>query len=228
MLKLAAASGTTDIVASPHASPQYKYDGELVDSRIKELSSLPQVPRIHRGCDFHLSFENIPEALLDPAKFTINGKKYLLVEFADAFIPPSTEEILRRFLAIGVIPVVTHPERNPILQGSTDRLRQWSQMGCLMQVTAQSLTDRFGKAAQNSAWSLLRAGLVHVIASDGHDAEHRPPRLDYAREILIGEMGLDAASLLLVHNPGGIIAGEKIWMQAPAALPPKRKKWFFF
>ena len=115
MLKLAAASGTTDIVASPHASPQYKYDGELVDRRIKVLSSLPDVPRIHRGCDFHLSFENIQDALLDPATFTINGKKYLLVEFADAFIPPSTEEILRRFLAIGVIPVVTHPERNPIL-----------------------------------------------------------------------------------------------------------------
>ena len=88
--------------------------------------------------------------------------------------------------------------------------------------------DRFGKAAQNSAWSLLRAGLVHVIASDGHDTEHRPPRLDYAREILIGAMGMEAASLLLVDNPGGIIAGEKIWMQAPAALPPKRKKWFFF
>ena len=32
------------------------------------------------GCDFHLSFENIEAALLEPHRFTIAAKQYLLVE----------------------------------------------------------------------------------------------------------------------------------------------------
>jgi protein-tyrosine phosphatase len=49
------------------------------------------------------------------------------------------------------VPVITHPERNPILRGSQQRLQKWIEMGCLLQVAAQSLTDRFGKAPRESA-----------------------------------------------------------------------------
>jgi protein-tyrosine phosphatase len=227
MLRMAAASGTTDIVASPHANNEYKFDENLVAERIAELSKTTGIPRIHRGCDFHLNIENIQAAMANPSKFTIGGLNHLLVEFADTFIPPSTEEIFRQFLARGIVPVVTHPERNPILQSSAERLQNWTKMGCLVQVTAQSLTDRFGKAAQQAAWGFLRKGLVHVIASDGHDTVHRPPRLDHALELLTAEMGAETAQILLSENPGSIIAGGKVWMSAAAAPPPK-KKWFFF
>jgi protein-tyrosine phosphatase len=101
-------------------------------------------------------------------------------------------------------------------------------MGCLLQVTAQCLTDRFGKMAQQSAWELLRRGLVHVVASDGHDTDHRPPRLDLAREILTREMGADAADLLLVTNPSAIIAGEPVWGTASKSAEPRKKSWFAF
>ena len=228
MLVMAASSGTTDIVATPHANSEYKFDAAIVAEKILELAKLENVPRIHRGCDFHLSLENIQDALRDPSKYTINGLNYMLVEFADAFIPPSTEEIFRQFVARGIVPIVTHPERNPLLQGAAVRLENWTSMGCLLQVTAQSLTDRFGKAAQQSAWRLLRKGLVHAIASDAHDTVHRPPRLDHARELLTEQLGAEVAQLLLVENPAAVIAGEKVWMQAPAPDPPKRKKWFFF
>ena len=224
---MAFASGTTDIVASPHANSEYHYDGKTVDERIEELAKLEKIPRIHRGCDFHLSLENIQDALRDHTKYTINGLNYMLVEFADAFIPPATEEILRQFVARGIVPIVTHPERNPILSRSMVRLEKWTTMGCLIQVTAQSLTDRFGKAAQEAAWGLLRKGLVHFIASDAHDTVHRPPRLTQARELLTEQLGADTANMLLVENPGAVIAGEKIWVQAPAPVP-RKKKWFFF
>ena len=207
MLKLAAETGTTDIVATPHSDLQYKLDPDLVTERIRDLSQATAgFPRIHRGCDFHLNLDNVQAALQDPSKFTINGLSYLMVEFADAFIPPSTEEIFRCLIELGVAPVVTHPERNPILQDSFKRLESWIGMGCLLQVTAQSLTDRFGKAAEKTAWALLKRGMVHVIASDAHDTEHRPPRLDFAREILTRELGAYVAGTLLEENPASIIA----------------------
>lgn len=229
MLRLAAETGTTDIVATPHCDRQYAFDPAVRDERIRELmDATGGAPRIHAGCDFRLSFDNIQAALLAPTKFTINGLRYLMVEFEDVVIPPTTEEIFRRFLEREICPVITHPERNPVLQGSFERLERWKQMGCLLQVTAQCLTDRFGKAAQESAWELLRRGLVHAIASDGHDLADRQPRLDVAREILTREMGGDAADLLLVTNPAAVIAGEPVWLTAAKPIKLRKKSWLAF
>ncbi len=228
MLKMAAAAGTTDIVATPHSDSQFAFDRKLVAERIQELASATgNVPRIHSGCDFHFSFENVQSALNDPSQFTINGLNHLMVEFADHNVPPASEEILRRFAAAGIVPIITHPERNAALQSSYERLAQWIQMGCLLQVTAQSLTGRFGKAAEQAAWGLLRKGLVHVVASDAHDTEDRPPRLDQARDILTAEMGADAAGLLLEENPSAVIRGERVWMAAACPAPAKKRKWFW-
>jgi len=228
MLRIAEETGTADIVATPHSDHKYQYDSAAVAEQIAGLTIITGgVPRIHRGCDFHMSLENIQECLQNPAKFTINGLGYLMVEFADNLVPPTTEEIFRRFLALDIVPVITHPERNPILRESADRLHRWVEMDCILQVTAQSLTERFGKTVRQATWGLLRKGLVHVLASDAHDTEDRPPRLDFAREIVTREMGAEAADLLLEEKPSAVIGGVKGWMRAPAA-PPAKRSWFGF
>jgi protein-tyrosine phosphatase len=231
MLRIAADAGTIGIVASPHADLQFKYDAALVDERIAELTeestkATGGVPKIYRGCDFHLTIENIQDAMGDASKYTINRGPYLLVEFADIFIPPTTDDVFRQFLDHGVIPVLTHPERNPILQHHLDRVRHWVEMGCLVQVTAQSLTDRFGKAAQRTARKLLRDNLVHVLASDAHDTVHRPPRLDAARAILTREFGAETANLLLHRNPEALVMGTPAVLLESKPLPAKH--WYEF
>jgi protein-tyrosine phosphatase len=228
MLKMAAESGTLGIVATPHSDIHFQYDAALVDERIADLTAATGgVPKLYRGCDFHLSLENIQDALIDASKYTINRGPYLLVEFADIFIPPSTDNTFHQFLDRGIIPVLTHPERNPILQTHLERVGRWLEMGCLAQVTAQSLTGRFGKAAQNTAWKLLRDNQVHVIASDAHDTVHRPPRLDEARAILTREFGEDTAALLLERNPEAVVAGLPAVLPHLAARVPS-KRWYEF
>lgn len=228
MLRMAADSGTVGIVATPHSDIHFQYDAALVDERIADLTAATGgVPKLYRGCDFHLSLENIQDALIDASKYTINRGPYLLVEFADMFIPPTTDNTLRQFLDRGVIPVLTHPERNPILQSHLERVGHWLEMGCLAQVTAQSLTPRFGKAAQNAAWKLLRDNQVHVIASDAHDTVHRPPRLDEARDILMREFGRDTAALLLEQNPEALIAGLPAILPDPSSQTAA-KRWYEF
>src|SRR5438132_10850962 len=82
MLNMAAANGTTDIVATPHANREYIYRPELIAERVAELrESFPELPRIHTGCDFHLNVANINDGPKNPHKYTINGLNYLLVDF---------------------------------------------------------------------------------------------------------------------------------------------------
>ena len=230
MLQIAAETGTTDIVATPHSDAHYSYQPALVHERIRELNELTGgKPRIHRGCDFHLSIDNVQACMRDHTVYTINGLCYLMVEFAEFFVPPSTENILRQLSDLGIVPVITHPERNPVLRESTARLEQWIESGCLLQVTAQSLTDRFGKEAHNAAWNWLRKGMVHVLASDAHDTVHRPPRLDLAHAMISGKLGSDAADLLLTGNPGAILRGEPaLSLGAPYSSGGAPKQWFQF
>src|ERR1039457_2850935 len=75
MLRQAAAAGTSDIVASPHANQDYAFDPLLVERRIGELqAAVGDAPQIHYGCDFHLTLENIDDALRSPGKYSIDHR----------------------------------------------------------------------------------------------------------------------------------------------------------
>src|SRR5258707_8582631 len=92
MLAAAAAAGTTDMVATPHADTEYEFQPGLIRERIAELKQQGSLPvRIHTGCDFHLTFDNVADALANPTKYTINQKRFLLVELSDMVIFKSTE-----------------------------------------------------------------------------------------------------------------------------------------
>jgi protein-tyrosine phosphatase len=225
MLRLAASSGTTDIVATPHSNGEFEYRPDLIAERIRDLTEKSGgVPRIHRGCDFHLSFDNIEQAMQTPERFSINGKRYLLVEFADMHIPPSANRILEQLLAVDLVPIITHPERNPIIRKEPTRLKGWMDQGCLVQVTALSVLGGFGKSAETTAHQYLSQGMVHFIASDAHDPVRRHPRLDETFAAIEERWDRDLAELLLVHNPGKVIRGEYI-EEGKVAMAAKRPWW---
>lgn len=206
MLKAAAQHGTTDIVATPRSSFERRFDPRIIAQRVAELRArCDGFIRIHAGCDFHFSPTNIRDALDNPRKYTIEGRNHLIVEFAYVVVPPAAEDILRKFRTKGIVPIISHPERNPILLRSAERLKAWVSMGCLLQVTARSLSGHFGKLEQRCAWNLLRSGMVHVIASDARDLLRHPPRLDGAWRLVKQQLGENVARRLLVDKPSGII-----------------------
>ena len=223
MLQMALNHGTTDIVATPHCDLKYVFQPEVIAAQIEDLSSVSGVPRLHRGCDFHLSFDNIQDCHSDPARYTVNGKRYLLVEFDNRMVPANTGEVFHRMREDGITPIITHPERNPLLRKRVPELKQWVQAGCGIQVTAQSLLGDFGKSAERSARELMAESLVHFIASDAHDPHHRPPSLSEAFSLLKTQYGDAVAELLLVANPTAVLTGD------PFEAPPTTKngrRWF--
>ncbi len=228
MLRIAAGNGTTDIVATPHSDLHYAFDPAKIEDRIRELNAAEGLkPRIHTGCDFHLHFENIADCLANPAKYTINHKRYLMVEFGEVNIPKSIGQVFYQMLNAGITPVITHPERNALLMKDIPRLVNWINLGCALQVTGQSFTGRFGKQAAKAAEELMHRDMVHFVASDGHDTVHRPPDLTGAYEAVTQRYGADTATRLFETNPRAALTGELIDIESPQATAPKRK-WFFF
>jgi len=224
MLQMAAAAGTTDIVATPHANHEYRFDPEVVEQQIASLqAAIGETPRIHYGCDFQLTPENIEDAIRRPTRYSINHRGYLLVEFSDFLIPKTTADIFSRFLQAGLCPIVTHPERNQLLQSKLPVLAEWVEQGALVQVTAQSLLGKFGKAAKSTAHELMRNGTVHFLASDAHDREYRTTALDAAWRYVESTFSAEAAVRLLEENPRAVLAGTPL---NPAPYILKKRKWF--
>jgi len=208
MLEIARESGTAGIVATPHCNSEFAYQPELVERAIAELNALAGgKPHVHRGCEFHLTFDNMSLLEKQPSAYTINGRQYLLIECPDAHVGAYTEAVLQRLLNGRLIPIVAHPERNLFLQRNIDRIRAWVDMGCLMQVTAMSITGGFGGAARTASAQLLDAGLAHVVASDAHSAQYRTPELREAHAAVQSRYGAAAAELLFEDNPGWIVEG---------------------
>jgi protein-tyrosine phosphatase len=228
MLKIAAASGTTDIVGTPHANSEYAFDPEVVAQKLAELTAAAgDSIRIHTGCDFHLQYENIQDSLEHPTKYTINHKNYLLVEFSDLMIFNTTADIFYQLRSAGMVPVVTHPERNWLLQKRFDAIKQWVSEGACLQVTAHSLVGRFGKHAREYADKLIKAGLVHFIASDAHGTKDRNPDMREAFEYVSDRYGPKRAELLFVVNPRAALEGRRLPEAALAGEEPARK-WYQF
>jgi protein-tyrosine phosphatase len=229
MLAMAAEAGTTDIVATPHADLEYKFQPELNTKLIEELTKATLgKPRIHHGCDFHLAFDNIQDALANPTKYTINNRRYLLVEFSELQIFPSSSEIFGHFKDCGIIPIITHPERNSLLQQRLEQLETWVAGGCYLQVTAGAVMGQFGSKAKAFSEELFKRGLVHFLASDAHDTKHRTTRLDGVFEFVRKNYGERHALALLEENPRAVLVGDPLPFAGPEDLPAAKRKWYQF
>jgi protein-tyrosine phosphatase len=233
MARIAAADGISHIVCSPHANGQYAYESHIIAEKISELQRLLDSEKIAlklgKGCDFHMSYENIQEAKLDPSRFSINGHGYLLVEIPDYGLPRGLTDIFYQLQLAGLTPILTHPERNPTLQNDQPRIVDWLRGGVLIQVTAGSVMGRMGKQAEKMAHELLANRWVHFLATDAHNTTSRPPKMREAFEVVAKKYGPDYARLLCVSNPLAAFMGKPM----PPQIEPlnlyedmKAKSWW--
>jgi len=170
------------------------------------------------GADIHLA-----EDLLHPSSrkqlVTVGDRgKYLLVEFPSQVIPPMAERILFRLIGQGIVPIITHPERNLEIGRKPSRYYEMIRMGCLGQVTAMSLTGGFGPEARRLAEALLIRRLVHLIASDAHSTDLRPPVLTPAVTAAAKLVGANEAARMVIEYPQAVLDGEKPDLPPPIPI----------
>ena len=218
MARVAAEDGITHIVCTPHANGQYAYDPQIVSEKIATLQQLLNGQGIAltlgRGCDFHMSYDNIQDAKADPVRFSVNGLGYLLVELPDYGLSQALTETFYQLQIAGLTPILTHPERNPTLQADQQRMVEWLRGGLLVQVTAGSVLGQMGKSAQRMAHQLLENRWVHFLATDAHNVTSRPPRMRQAHDVVAEKYGPDYAHALCVGNPLAVFQGKPLMPQA--------------
>jgi len=221
MCRMAARDGITHIVATPHCDGQYDYDRERFTDMLATLSEVADGRLTFSiGCDFLLSPRNLQEALAGPQRFAIGDTQYLLLEFDRHGIPANAGEQLQAVISRGMVPIVTHPERNAFLMKHPETVLRFVEDGCLVQVTANALTGFWGPKSKKAAEWLLRRQAVHVVATDAHNLELRPPVLSVARDRIAALAGVETADALVTHNASAIVSGQSV-----PHKPPTKSWW---
>ena len=211
MCRMSAQDGIEHIVATPHANDRYYYDRPYLSGLLSRLQGkIGDTPKLSLGCDFHLSFENMANALQSPARYCIGDTRYLLVEPSNFSVPQQIDEWLTQLQEKNITAIITHPERNPILQQTGNRVLRWIELGCAVQVTASAITGSWGTRAQQTAQWLLKKKAVHIVATDAHDIQRRPPVLSEAAKVIAKDFGEDLARALVESNPGAVVRNEPL------------------
>jgi protein-tyrosine phosphatase len=215
LCRAAAAEGTTTLIATPHVlrEPWLNDDPAVRDRLILKLNALLEgKPSVLAGCEYYFSSDAVQ--LWERGKWGpltgLNRTNHLLLEFPSGGIPPGTEAIFHELSLLGVTPVIAHPERDRWLAGSPSRLEELVSRGAIAQITAGSLLGDFGAAASAACEEFFRRGLVHLIASDAHSTDRRPPRLAAARSYVRRTWGKQAEADLFETNPKALLQSESL------------------
>lgn len=225
MCRMAAADGITHMVATPHANDRYHYDRVYLKGLVAHLQTLVgDALKLTIGCDFHLSYDNVQDALAHPDRYVIEGTRYLLVEFSNYSIPQQITDSFTRLGDCGITVIVTHPERNPILRENPQRILEWAEQGCVIQMTGSALTGFWGERTLRAAHWLLERQAVHVLASDAHDTEKRVPILSTARDAVAEICDDEVAEALVEGNPRAIIENKPLPFFPQPVMTSYKKK----
>jgi protein-tyrosine phosphatase len=160
------------------------------------------------GADVHFSTELLNEIDEGKALTIGDGGRYLLLEFPVQGIPYGVEEVLFQLMIRGITPIISHPERNLEITLKPQRYFEMIKVGCFGQVTAMSLTGGFGGDVKRVAEKLLKARLVHIIASDAHSQNSRPPILSSAVRAAARIVGEEEAHKMVTEYPQAILDGQ--------------------
>jgi protein-tyrosine phosphatase len=229
LCRMAEDEGIETIVATPHV-----LRGRWRTTPIATLRSLAQelqsrlgtTPRILLGSECFFVHDIAEVLAAGETIIPLAGSRYVLIEFASNSVPPLIEQPFYRMQLEGWTPVIAHPERNVVFQHKPELLTSLVALGAKTQITAGSFTGHFGREAQAAAQRWLSSGLVHIIASDAHNTDRRPPRTRESLRVVTELAGSDVADALTRRNPAAVLAGRPLEFE-PDPQPLRGRSGFF-
>lgn len=213
MLSRAVRQGIRAIIATPH------YDaGAGKEKYIKCRNSYEKVRKHIEECELPIKLylgneifysESIIDELQQGYIHTMNETRYVLVEFPLYVDYDYIERALRNIQNAGYWPILAHAERYESLR-NIEKIRTLVEMGIYIQINQGSLINKKRFLVRSFCLKLMKAGLVHLLATDCHDSKQRRPEFKECFEYLDKKIGKSYRVLISEENPEKIIEGEKI------------------
>lgn len=219
MARLAVADGTTHLACTPHIYPGvYPNSTTTITPALHKLQAelyAHDIPlKLVIGADVHMVPE-VMDGLKQGRIPTLHGSRYFLLEPSHHVPVPHFLAQIENFLNAGYVPVITHPERLRWLAEHYQDFIAAAHMGAWLQITAAAITGKFGRDAKKLSERLLQDGVVHLIASDAHSIEHRPPIMSGGVAEAIRITGDDTDIMRMVQDrPQAVLNNAE-----PASLP---------
>lgn len=227
MIRRSYEEGTIDIVATPHfrrgcfetpyeeVKKITKYFNELLKAEDLDIN-------IHYGQEVYYSdriIQDLEEGLIG----TINGGRYMLVEFPMRKIPSEAIDYMYELKLRGITPIIAHPERYIEIIKKPETLNPFIEEGCLFQLNAGSIRGDFGKDVKKTAEILIKNNIYGFIGSDAHNNSSRNTGIkEEYQEVFKKNKDLEH---IFLENSNKLLNDEEIEFEGKII---KKKKRFFF
>lgn len=209
LARIAIGNGITHAVLTPHITPG-RYDNSPenlapVFTRFSDALAAHAIPlKVALAAEMRLDplIMSMADAGTLPFLGEQEGDKLLLLEFPHANIPLGSLELVEWLMRRRIRPVIAHPERNQSVVRKLTHMEPFFKAGCILQITAGSLTGVFGPGPKKTAMELLQRGWVKIMATDAHNNKMRSPEFEPARILLEEIVGKDESWAMVRERPG--------------------------
>jgi protein-tyrosine phosphatase len=223
MARIAVEDGIETLACTPHITPGV-YDNRGPDilrstAKLQDALDAHGIPlRLVCGADTHLA-PDLGEGLGDGRIPSLGGSRYFLLEPPHHVAPPRLDLAVQDLLRQDYVPVITHPERLSWIEDHYELMKALAHAGAWLQITAGSLTGRFGPRPRYWAERMVDEGLTHILATDAHNLRNRAPRLGEGRDAVAARLGAEEARRMVLDRPRGILANADPATLAPLTSP---------
>lgn len=214
MLAIARADGIRKIICTPHYHIGHmKTEPEQIQEALKTIretvnSDFPDMA-VYPGQEIYYYSEAL-EKLEEGSLLTLAETDYVLLEYATSSQYEVIRDSISQLWGAGFLPVIAHAERYGCLFGNVNRIRELVRTGAYIQVNAESLQGFHTNPMRRFLMKLLKADLVHFIASDAHSVKSRKPKLSKAYEIVENKTDKDQAKRIFIENPELLLDNKEL------------------
>ncbi|MEG2428137.1 MAG: CpsB/CapC family capsule biosynthesis tyrosine phosphatase [Clostridium sp.] len=214
MLQQAYTQGIRGIIATPHyKEPNHRVDAAVVRAAAEAVQNIAREIasdlNIYVGQEIYY-FTGITEALDSGRVLPLSGTKAVLVEFFEGVSYQELYQSVRNMMLDGYTPVLAHVERYACLRkaGCIDELIQ---TGALMQMNYSSLVAGMRYLGEQM-WcrKMVLAGKIHLLGTDMHRMNYRPPEIRKAILWLREKAGETCFEQLTRTNPVRLLRGDAL------------------
>lgn len=195
--------GAKKIVLTPHYYSDNISLDDFLRNRDKAFNLLikalpPDSPELIPAAEVYISKYIFSAESLD--ELCIGNSNYVLIEhpFTASFDESDYDRLINLYCDYGVKPVLAHIERYRELLENPYKIEEYIEMGCLMQANVSSFAEG-PRGIRKRLLKYMNAGYIHLIGSDCHNLDTRPPEYEKGVEAIIKKCGEDSIKTLM-HN----------------------------